>query len=239
MIIAESGEVVEDRQEYDTWIVATQNCDLDWLDELAPENDVELRPVFCEDPPTERGIRSRKHLLETPHYVDAQSRRVMISPAALRTLLQSDATRDNAVADDEERIRAFKTWLGYRYDRPAVSDEYVPLAVSIAEAVKKQRAKSYSGQVRDILAQFVEDDPPRYQLFAVIEAGVDPDQIREWLAEAARSVPIELGIADDIDAATADETSLALIEGSYAVDLTSITWSGKTIRGATGRFSRP
>jgi len=239
VILNEAGTVVQDYHEHDAWVVATQNCDLARFEETGSEDVVELRPVFRAHPPSERGIRSRKYLLGPPGYLEAESRRLMISPAALQALLRLRTTRDNVVADDEDRVRGLKTWLGYRYDRPAVPDEYHSLATRIAEEVERHRARSYSGQVRDILVQFVEDDPPRYKLFAVIIDAADRDEIRLWLAEVARAVPAELGIADEFDAATADQTSLALIEASYAVDLTSVTWGGKTIRGATGRLSGP
>jgi len=195
---------------------------------------VELRPVFQDDPPPQWGIRSRKLRLIESEYLEAQSRRVMISPAALQRLLPS---RDNLLLDKADRVIALKTWLGYRYDRPAVPNEYLPLLRFIAETVSR-RAKEYSDKVRDILVQFEENEPPRYRLFAVVVDEGDTNAIVRWLAEATRSVPTELGIGDDFKVATAEGTSLAVIESSYAVDLTHITY-GESLRGAPGRFSRP
>ena len=232
------GDVAPDTQTHDRWIVATQDCDLALVDASHADDVVELRPVFSHDPPAARGIRSRKCLLTDGQYVEAQSRRTMISPAALTALLAAGAVRDNSVADDLERKTEFKTWLGYRYDRPAVPPDFVPLADAIAKAVERQ-GKRYSDKVRDILVQFEPGNPPVFYLFAVIMDEHDSEEVQEWLTAALLNVPDNLGVLGDVQVATADHVPLALIETSFAASTTQITWSGKGLRGQPGRLSRP
>lgn len=238
MILSDTGTVAPDTRTHDRWIVATQDCDLDLVDAAHPEDVVELRPVFDDDPPATRGIRSGKYLLSAGQYLEAQSRRTMISPAALTALLATGAARDNTLADDAERKIELKTWLGYRYDRPAVPVEYVSLARGIAQAVERQ-GKAYTDRVRDILVQFEPGDPPVFYLFAIIMDEQDSEPVRDWLIEASFKVQAEVGVLGDAQVATADHTSLTLIETSFAVDTSRITWSGKGLRGQPGRLSRP
>ena len=46
--------------------------------------------------------------------------------------------------------------------------------------------------------------PVRFSLFAVLERADDEQEAREWLSEIARAIPADLGVADQIEAATAD-----------------------------------
>ncbi len=45
-----------------------------------------------------------------------------------------------------------------------------------------------------------------------------------WLAEVGTSIPTDLGVADRIEAATADGIAYSVIETSYATDATQLTW---------------
>lgn len=236
--LTDTGDVAPETGSRDRWIVATQDCDLDLVGADHPDDTIELRPVLDEEPPLTRGIRSRKFLLSDGQYLEAQSRRTMISPAALTVLLATSAVRDNSLADDAERKTELKTWLGLRYDRPAVPPEFVPLASKIAEEVRR-KGKAYSGMVRDILVQFEQGDPQVYYLFAVITDEDDIQTVTEWLTDASFNVPVEMGVLGGIQAATADHTPLTLIETSFAADTSQITWSGKGLRGQPGRLSYP
>ena len=237
--LSQEGAVVPDTREHGIWIVATQDCDLVQFDVSHPDDVVELRPIFEHAPPATRGIRSQKCLLIGNRYVEARSRRTMVSPQALTSLLASGvARRDDSVANNVEGKTAFKTWLGLRYDRPAVPPEFVRLATRIAQEVDRQ-AKTYSTKVRDVLVQFEPGDPLVYLLYAVVLDIADSNEIVEWLTGATLRVPPELGILGGAQAGTDEQASLRLIETSFAVDLTQITWGGKTLRGEVGRLSRP
>jgi hypothetical protein len=52
---------------------------------------------------------------------------------------------------------------------------------------------------------------------------VSTAKVRTWLSAAALAVPAALGVADEIQAVTADRVSLHLIETSYAADVSQVT----------------
>jgi hypothetical protein len=209
---------------HDRWVVASQNCDLDTTDEESPEPTIEMRPVYTENPPADWGIRSSRFLLVEGEYVESTSPHVNVAAALLSALLASGAERRDP---HPERELAFTTWLGVRYDRPAVPPALVPLARRIAQEVGRPRNREIARRVRDVLMQFDETaDPTRYSLYAVLERPEDRDAVREWLATVAAAVPVELGIADVIEAAPATEISFDLVETSYAADVSQLTWRG-------------
>ncbi len=211
----------------DTWLVASQDCDLARVTTDRPEAVVELRRVHEGDAPTDWGIRSRRLRLDQDRYLSADDPHLHVSPALLASVEQSRGLRL-----PEPRVAAVKTWLGLRYDRPAVPDALVPLARRISDEVAGADSER-AMVVRDVLMQFDDSTtPPRYSLFAIIENPGEEEAIRLWLAEIARRVPRNLGIADQIEAATADETSFGLVESAYAADVTQMTWGGMEPEGA-------
>lgn len=227
VVPAQGGGIVRQQRTHDHWVVVTQDCDIARLAEDHPLPVVEIRPVYNKEPPSELGLRSRQLLLDSPYYIEAQSARTMISPAAL-----TEAAANGSVINlPEDRCLALKTWLGLRYDRPAVPDDLVPLAKAIAEKVKQKKHRNLARKLRDILAQFEMGDPTHYSLYAVIVDNADRSEVTNWLSGLALSIPTSLGVADDIDAYTADETSLTLIESSYSIDAGDITWRGRSPDG--------
>jgi hypothetical protein len=233
IVLAGGDRPQVDILEHDLWIVATQDCDLDGMDPADDVDSVELRPVFNDDPPPTLGIRSRKLRLVRgePYYLHAESRRAMVSPASLLTIHRADPDCREEWLDDA-RLTALKTWLGKRYDRPAVPPDFVPLARAIASAVNENRRNRAVDDVRDIFAQFGETDPVTVALFAVIEDDGDRDAVLTWLADVARGVPADLGIVDTIEVGTTAEISFSVVENSFAVDASDITWRGNAPRGA-------
>jgi hypothetical protein len=146
----------------------------------------------------------------------------MVSAAVL-SAIHTAGGRDRDLAP--ERQRGLKTWLGRRYDRPAVPNQLTPLARRIADEVARKRNRALGQRLRDVLMQFdVSVEPVRFSLFAVLERTEDRDAAREWLAEIATAIPESLGIADELEARAADGISLHLIETSYAADVAQLTW---------------
>jgi hypothetical protein len=218
------------QSEHDRWIVATQDCDLDFTESTSNEPTIELRPVFHVAPPSELGIRSARFLLPDGEYIVASSPRTHVSAAVLAGGLQLPGITPAGLPDSW--AVAFKTWLGLRYDRPAVPPELVDLAHRIANEVKRKRRRPTGSLVRDVLMQFSTAlVPPRFSLYAVIEHIQDEQVVREWLADIAQAIPHELGLGDVIEVATADQVSLTLVETSYAANVTQLTWGTS---GATG-----
>lgn len=212
---------------HDNWVVASQDCTLDQsrIDETEPI--IELRPVLNENAPADWGIRSGRFLLAEGSYVDDNLPRTFIAPAALNRLAQLG---NQQTPLEPPRALAFKTWLGLRYDRPAVPPERVDLARAIGEAVRSQRQGTVV--VRDVLMQFGPGDPPEYTLVAIVLEEADKLVVRKWLADVALRVPGHLGTASRIEAVTPKEASLHLVENSYAADVTQITWRKGGPQGA-------
>lgn len=211
------------------WVVASQDCDLAGasLDDNAASIDV--RPVV-EDDSGDWGIRARKLRLDESRCVFADGIAARVSPALLDRVAR--ATREPALDDD--RASALKTWLGLRFDRPAVPDHLVPLAKDISKRVRRPGGHAIAAGVHDVLMQFDDStSPPRAALFAVVQATADRDEVRRWLADAASAVPTSLGVVVAIDVGTKQETSLELIETSYAADASQITWRGPHPQGAS------
>lgn len=63
-----------------------------------------------------------------------------------------------------------------------------------------------------------------FSLFAVLDNAHDEGAVRKWLAEVALSMPDDLGVADQLEAATADGIAFSTVEQSYAADVTQVTW---------------
>jgi hypothetical protein len=182
------------------WVVATQDCDLDRADTGDPDPGIELRPLFTRDPPPDWGIRSARLRLTDHEHAEANAPRLTISPQVLTTILESGAARREV---EFARRQAFTTWLGLRYDRPAVPDHLVPLARRISTEVARNAHRTITARVRDVLMQFDEDgDPVRYSLFAVLNGPDDEGDVRAWLARIAFST----------------------IESSYSADVSLVTW---------------
>jgi len=226
VLVMESGTIKFEERTADSWVIVTQDCDLDLLMVDNNEPLVEMRPVHDVESGS-WGIRSRRLRLSEKLATQAQDPRIMISAAALETLR---ASREDL---PPERTLSLKTWLGLRYDRPAVPEELVPLAKAISTAAE-ELDEAVSSRVRDVVMQFDDSTQPiRFSLFAILEGENDYEAARDWLSRISQRIPVELGVADELEAATADGTALSLIETGYSADVTQITW-GKS--GPTGAY---
>jgi hypothetical protein len=222
VVLGVSGAPARVQTEHSRWIVATQDCDLYYTESDDARPTVELRPVLTDTTPPDWGIRSVRFRLGETEYVYGLSPRTMVSAAVL-SAIHFGGGRDADIA--AARQRGLKKWLGLRYDRPAVPEELVPLARRIASEVDRMGRRPIGLRLRDVLMQFDETaDPIRFSLFAVLERPEDRDAAREWLAEIAIAIPNNLGVADEVDARTADGISLHLVETSYAADVAQLTW---------------
>jgi hypothetical protein len=139
----------------------------------------------------------------------------------LKAIMDGGALRREPSAS---RCQAFRTWLGLRYDRPAVPDNLLPLARRISQEVARSRNRQLAARVRDVLMQFGDGTPPRYSLYAVLDDAADEDEVRAWLARVTMAVPTGLGVADEIEAASADGIPFSTIERSYSADVSQLTW---------------
>lgn len=222
VVLGASGQPERSSAPHRLWVIATQDCDLDRVQVDDPEPSIEMRPVFTEDCPSEWGIRSAKLRLTDREYIESNSPRLTVGPNVLTAALASGAVRRDVLP---VRRRGFTTWLGLRYDRPAVPNNLVPLAQRISQEISRNKHRETGALVRDVLMQFDDGgDPVRYSLFAVLDKPEDEAEVRSWLARVSTAVPTQLGVADQIEAATADGIALSTIEFSYAADVSQVTW---------------
>jgi hypothetical protein len=226
-----SGAADELRHSHSLWALVTQDCNLFRMKVSVNTPVVELRQVHDSSPPGHEGIHARKFLLDSSlgHYIIDDKPSAFVSPrllcdSSLSTLLYKLS---------EARVLALKTWLGNRYDRPAVPNDLVPLARAIAEAVKSSGGRELADQVRDVYMQFEETGADiKFSLYGVISEDADRAKTREWLAECALQVPVDLGVPSIIEATPASQISLATVETSYCADLSQLTWLGEEAAGS-------
>lgn len=227
----ETGEYVDHVAEHDLWLLADQDCDLAWRAMIdGPVSFLaELRPVRVDDPPSDWGIRSHTLLLDgTGRYVTANSPNVRVTPAVV------GSAEHIGCMDPDSRVR-LKTWLGLRYDRPAVPQRHVALARALAGELVKKKHRTSAAPIRDVLAQFGDapDGTAQYRLVAVLPGSPSEDstvvaETRKWLGEVALSLPTDLGSPLALDAYGDEEVSLAFVEGSFSLDLSKLSWPQST-----------
>ena len=213
------------------WALVTQDCNLYRMKANVNTPVAELRQVHNSEPPSHEGIHARKFLLqaELSHYLTDDKPSAFVSP---RFLCDSNLAKLVYTLSDS-RVLALKTWLGSRYDRPAVPNKLVPLAKAIAESVKSSGERELADQVRDVYMQFDGTGTDvTFSLYGMITENADRTKIREWLAECALQVPRSLGVASRIEATPASEVSFATIETSYCADLSQLTWMGEEASGS-------
>jgi hypothetical protein len=222
----EHGEIAYQRVVHDAWVLVEQDCDLAWNAVSGSGSLIELRPVFHADPPADWGIRNARFLLDTSGaHIRAEAPGLRVTPDVV--LL---AGHDTCALPSS--ARRLKTWLGLRYDRPAVPEPFVDLARDIAARLRKKKNRPAEQRIRDILAtfEFAQDGKIEYRLVAVVpysEADADPRLVqvtRDWLSAVVLSVPDALGMPQAVDAYRDDQVSLAFLEHAFALDVTSVSW---------------
>jgi len=204
--------------DYGEWVLVTQDCDLFSTPADSGEF-IELRPVFNEPGYTRVGIRSAKFAITDEKALCSQSARTMVEARVLSALLESRQPLAEA-----KRRRWLKTWLGLRYDRPAVPQEFVPLARAVAEAVKRVKERDTDTLVRCVLMDLRDQDGPTVNLYAVIYDAANRDSVEQWLEKVAARVKI--GRVLNKQALTEGQISLQVLENTYAADLSQITIDG-------------
>jgi len=229
IVLDTSGRIVRQERIHDSWVVTTQDCDLNGWEATTGEPLVELRPVFELTTPADWGILSRRLLLSDGFYITSDEPPAYVSPAVITAIDPHGPVR--AIAP--ERAVALKTWLGYRYDRPAVPDHLVPLAKEIATRARRRSGRVFATELHDVLIQFDDTSaPPRFLLFAVVRDGADREEARRWLTTVGAAVPFAVGVLAGVEAAYKADTPLDLVESSYPADVTQLSWPGPEPHGA-------
>ncbi len=221
-----AGEAVTVDHAYEQWVVVSQDCDLASVDSKDNELLVEVMPALTGNGGGGWGIRSRALRLSQGLHTDSRLPKLRLSPAALGVYIESIDTLDTA------RTIALKTWLGLRYDRPAVPTVLNELARERAAAVRKTRTSELSAATHDVLFGATEERPSRFQLIAVIVHESHAAEVREWMTAAALEVDPALGsLGGPPEALTKDELTLADIENTFSADLSDISWRKSEPKG--------
>ncbi|WP_327681909.1 hypothetical protein [Streptomyces sp. NBC_00467] len=219
---------------FNEWILAAQDCELAWKAITDDSSDVliELRPLLRDDPPTELGIRSQKFLVDTDGtYVDNNLPRLTVHPNVL-----AYATHLTCPVNP----RRFKTWLGLRYDRPAIPQGYVKLSELLVKKAKVKRTRDLAEKVRDLLVTFRTGPEGQvyFELVGVLSFNatkLEVEKVLDWVSSIALEIPESLGIAELIDARPDTQVSLAFVERSFVLDASSLSWPPNRV-GPIGEF---
>lgn len=233
-VSATDGRPQVQNEVFDEWIVAAQDCELAWkaITDDSSGILIELRPILREDPPSDWGIRSQKYLVDTTGaYIDNNLPRLAVHPNVLAYANHLTCPTDS---------RRFKTWLGLRYDRPAIQQEYVQLADLLIGKAKAKRTRPLAERVRDLLVTFQTDAEGQifFELVGVLPSSatdVEVEQVLDWLSSIALEIPETAGIAERIDARTDNQVSLAFVERSFVLDASSLSWPPNKV-GPIGEF---
>lgn len=197
--------------EHDLWLLVTQDCDLARAKPTDAKKKFELRPVFAkEDADTIDGIRSRVAKATDNLVLRADSPRIMLTARALAALKDK---REDAL--DETRRREIKTWLGLRYDRPAVPESCIPTTEILLKTV--DNVEHFDGKVRDVLVYYHGDDPKRVDLFFVLRDKADKDEILAWLDEKIAELLDNGVVVNGRHVEDASGTPFSVIETYYGL----------------------
>ena len=230
------GRPAPSTEDHDEWVLVAQDCDLAWNTVSGSNSLVELRPVYRDGPPENWGVRDGRFRL------DEEGAFLVDSAPAVRVEPDVVLIAEHACpAAHTEPARRLKTWLGLRYNRPAIPQAYVLLANDIAKRLRKKSHKQAEERVRDILGTFsiAADGKTEFTLVAIVprEHGAKNPELltntQDWLSRIALAVPEHLGLNIDVRALTDDQVSLAFLETSFSLDVSTVSWSN-TEAGPTG-----
>lgn len=232
-ILMVDGEPKASNGQHERWMIADQDCDLAWKAKPGESHLVELRAVYLESPPVEWGVRNAKYLLDkTGAHLRANTPSVHIDPEVL-------SLAEHLTCALPDAGRRLKTWLGLRYDRPAVPQEFVRTADKIADLLRAKKNRLGGVNIRDILATFetAHDGKAECELIAVVpRSHATPEaieQTRTWLASIALDLPEEFGFIANLHVVPDSNVSLASLETSFSLGAAPVSWP-RSEPGPTG-----
>ncbi len=196
------------------WLLAEQDCDLEQTPAEDGEKLFELRAIRAHDGKVPSSIGGR----ETR--IDADRCLVAMDIVAKVTARWLTAHADSRTQIPPNRRRAIKTWLGFRYDRPAVPAECAIAHQRLINLAKSERKDVRSEDVRDVFVDYVQTTghPLIANLQAVIEDGADGAPIHRWLERIRDAVSLdEHFIVGDVNFGTTDEVALSITERAFSL----------------------
>jgi hypothetical protein len=213
------GAIVDRSEQFDLWLLATQDCDLDQTPCTNSTRQFELRPV-SERTPDDRldGLRSRTVLVTDQLVLRSDSKRLTLSARALNTL---KGKREEAL--DEERRVQIKTWLGLRYDRPAIPTPLVPLGRRLKSAFIDDLPATFDGVVRDVWVYFENQHDVRIFVILVDIQKRRADEVRDWVSDVSATLSDENIIVRERHVEAPDRTPLSVLQTYYGLGLAGLS----------------
>jgi hypothetical protein len=232
IVTDEQGNPTAIRDVHGQWAVASQDCELAHTPSDHGDATIELRPAFPDSGKHVRGVRSRQFVITEGLLLDGQSPRITVAASVLTRAAEGGGHDHSSCPTIDER-RSFKTWLGLRYDRPAVPGAFLTCQSYLAKALNKPKIDE-AHLVRDVMVSYAldSDGVVRYTLVAVVPAETERvvseterASIEKWLTEGALAVPAEHGVAERIAVLPSTRVSLDFLEKSYAIsEIQDVTW---------------
>ena len=213
------GTVVDRSEQFDLWLLATQDCDLDQTPCTNSTRQFELRPVLSRTKDDKLdGLRSRTILVNDELVLRSDSKKLTLSARALNSL---KGKREDDL--DEERRVQIKTWLGLRYDRPAVPTPFVPLGLRLKAAFIDDLPAHFIGVVRDVWVYFENEREVRIFVILVDVHKDRADDVRDWVADVAATLSDENIIVREQHVEGPDRTPLSVLQTYYGLGLAELS----------------
>jgi hypothetical protein len=230
VVLGAGGRPAAEREVHGEWAVATQDCDLARISADANDGLIELRPLVAAPAGAVRGVRSQKFVLVDGLAIEDHAPRILVAPSVLSLASQNGGHAPDECPERNQR-RALKTWLGLRYDRPAVPGPFLACQAALAKQLSKPKLDE-AHLLRDVLVAYAynADGAIVFDLVAVLpgDRDVTPEQkeaLEAWLASAVLAVPTDAGVARRVEVLPATRVSIDFIERSFAVtEARDVTW---------------
>lgn len=209
-VLDQVGDTVQEKiEQHELWLLTAQDCDLAQTKVSNGTRNFELRPVYpIKADDKVDGIRTRVIKITEELVLRADCPRLVLTAKAL-TILKDK--RENAL--DSERRRDVKTWLGLRYDRPAVPTRFEKVNAALEKVFSEAFPDNLKGQIRDVLVYYHSET--EINLFVITRKTADKNAIVDWLD----------GVADGLDNITtraryvedSSRTPLSVLETYYSL----------------------
>lgn len=215
----QDGIIVDRSEQFDLWLLATQDCDLAQTPCTNTTRQFELRPVLERKPDDKLdGLRSRVILVKDQLVLRSDSKKLTLNACALNSL--KDKREQNL---DEERRVQIKTWLGLRYDRPAIPSRFVPLGERLKKAFIDEMPDKFAGVVRDVWVYFETDQEIRLFVILVDAQKSRADEVRDWVDEVIGNLSDEEIIVRRRSIEGPDRTPLSVLQSYYGLGIAELS----------------
>jgi len=213
------GTVVDRSEQCDLWLLATQDCDLAQTPRTNTTRQFELRPVLprTNDDKLD-GLRSRTILVKDDLVLRSDSKKLTLTARALNSLKEK---REDDV--DEDRRVQIKTWLGLRYDRPAVPEQFVPFGERLKKTFIDDLPYEYVGVVRDAWIYFEDDHTARLFVILYDAQKHRAQSVRDWVDDVIGNLNDEGLVVRERQVEGPDRTPLSILQTYYGLGVAELS----------------